>query len=80
MNTPDDLLADQTFNDSGALLDVPDGSTGTLMISTPVDFHRTPAAPRSLAPKLGEHNVEILKELGYTNEEIKVLQNKRIIL
>ena len=80
VNTPDDLLADQTFNDSGALLDVPDGSTGTLMISTPVDFHRTPAAPRSLAPKLGEHTEAILKELGRSNEEILEMEKTGIVI
>ncbi|MDC0234082.1 CoA transferase [Acidimicrobiia bacterium] len=80
VNTPDDLLSDQTFNDSGALLDVPDGSTGTLMISTPVDFHRTPATPRSLAPKLGEHTNEILKELGHSNEEILEMKKTGIVI
>ena len=62
------------------LLDVPDGSTGTLMISTPVDFHRTPAIPRSLAPKLGEHTNEILKELGHSGEEINEMEKTGIVI
>ena len=80
VNSPDDLLADHAFSGSGALLDVPDGSTGTLMISTPVDFHGTPASPRSLAPKLGEHTEEILKELGHSNEEIIEMQKTGIVI
>ena len=80
VNTPDDLLADHTFSDSGALLDVPDGSTGTLMISTPVDFHRTSATPRSLAPKLGEHTAEILKEIGLSEEEIETMHNSGVVI
>ena len=80
VNSPDDLLADQTFSGSGALLDVPDGSTGTLMISTPVDFHCTPAEPRSLAPKLGEHTAEILKELGLSESEIDSMHSSGIVI
>ena len=80
VNSPDDLLADQTFSGSGALLDVPDGSTGTLMISTPVDFHGTPAEPRSLAPKLGEHTAEILKELGLSESEIDSMHSSGIVV
>jgi len=50
------------------------------MISTPVDFHGTPASPRSLAPKLGEHTEEILKELGHSNEEIIEMQKTGIVI
>jgi crotonobetainyl-CoA:carnitine CoA-transferase CaiB-like acyl-CoA transferase len=50
------------------------------MISTPVDFHRTPAIPRSLAPKLGEHTKEILKELGHSSEEIIEMEKTGIVI
>ena len=30
-------------------------------------------------PKLGEHNSEILKNLGYTDDEIENLTNEKII-
>jgi len=50
------------------------------IISPPLNIENAPRKNATKAPKLGEHNVEILKELGYTNEEIKILQNKRIVL
>ncbi|PPR16508.1 MAG: E-cinnamoyl-CoA:R-phenyllactate CoA transferase [Alphaproteobacteria bacterium MarineAlpha9_Bin3] len=50
------------------------------IISPPLNIENAPRKNATKAPKLGEHNVEILKELGYTNEEIKILQNKKIVL
>ena len=50
------------------------------MISTPVDFHGTPAEPRSLAPKLGEHTAEILKELGLSESEIDSMHSSGIVI
>ncbi len=64
VNSPDDLLVDPQFEPSGAMVVVPDGSSGTYMIATPVDFHGTPWAPRSIAPELGEHTREVLADLG----------------
>jgi len=64
LNTLDDLLADEQFHASGGLVEVPDGSSGTTMVATPVDFHGTPWAPRSMAPELGQHTDEILAELA----------------
>ena len=64
VQSPDDLLADPQFHAAGALVEVPDESATTSMIATPVDFDGTPWAPRCLAPKLGEHTVEILDSLG----------------
>jgi crotonobetainyl-CoA:carnitine CoA-transferase CaiB-like acyl-CoA transferase len=68
VNSPEDLLADPQFHASGALIEVPDGDTTTPMIATPCDFHGTPWAARSLAPKLGEHTAEILEQLGRGGE------------
>ncbi len=64
VQSPDDLLADPQFHAAGGLVEVPDGPTTTSMIATPCDFHGTPWAPRGLAPKLGEHTLEILDRLG----------------
>ena len=41
-------------------MEVPDESATASMIATPVDFGGIPWAPRGLAPKLGEHTVDIL--------------------
>ena len=45
---------------------------------TPWKFSKTPANIRR-APKLGEHNNEILFDLGYTKGEIKSLKDDKII-
>src|SRR4051812_44573728 len=43
VQTVDDLLGDEQFHASGALVDVPDDDGSTLMLATPADFHGTPA-------------------------------------
>jgi len=66
INSLDDLLADPQFVASGALVDVPDApgaSTTTTMVATPVDYSRTSAQPRSVAPTLGQHSDEIRAEI-----------------
>jgi crotonobetainyl-CoA:carnitine CoA-transferase CaiB-like acyl-CoA transferase len=64
LNTIEDLLADEQFHASGGLVDVPDGTSTTTMVATPVDFLGTPWAPRSMAPALGQHTEEVLAELA----------------
>jgi crotonobetainyl-CoA:carnitine CoA-transferase CaiB-like acyl-CoA transferase len=64
LNTIEDLIADPQFHAAGGLVDVPDGTSTTTMVATPVDFHGTPWAPRSIAPGLGQHTEEVLAELA----------------
>ena len=40
-------------------------------IGSPIKFSRTPLTIRSLAPKIGQHTIEILKDLDYTDEDIR---------
>ena len=48
-------------------------------IASPIKYSRTPLEIKNLAPKLGQHTIEILKDLDYTEEEIRVFRKKGII-
>lgn len=45
----------------------------------PIRFEKTPGTIEKGAPRLGEHNNSILKELGYSDAEIKSLEDNEII-
>jgi crotonobetainyl-CoA:carnitine CoA-transferase CaiB-like acyl-CoA transferase len=48
-------------------------------ISSPIKFSRTPLTIRNLAPKIGQHTKEILKNLNYSEEEIKNFKRSGVI-
>ncbi len=45
------------------------------MVGTPVKFGDCVPAPHLNAPLLGEHSAEILKALGYSEDQIKALND-----
>jgi len=49
-------------------------------LASPVQLSETPAGVRYGAPEHGQHNEEILLELGFTWDEIERLKEKRAIL
>lgn len=75
----EDLLADPHLNETGffSMLDHP--SEGTIRSMGPASrwSETQPDAPRP-APRLGEHSVEVLRELGYNDDEIQSMIASRV--
>jgi crotonobetainyl-CoA:carnitine CoA-transferase CaiB-like acyl-CoA transferase len=62
INSLEDVVSDDQFHAAGGAVYVPDGTGSIPMVATPADFHGTPCAPRSAAPRLGEHTDEVLAD------------------
>jgi formyl-CoA transferase len=58
---------------------VPYGDASINLIGSPVHMSATPFTIRHAPPRLGQHSVEILAELGYSDEKIEQLQQQRVI-
>jgi formyl-CoA transferase len=52
-----------------------DGAGGKLdtTVSSPIQVHGITKVPAKRAPALGEHNEEVLKQLGFSASEIEAL-------
>ena len=49
------------------------------MLGIPLELSRNPGAIRRPAPRLGEHTEEVLRELGYSDEEIAAMRADEVI-
>ncbi|MFW9865951.1 MAG: CaiB/BaiF CoA transferase family protein [Candidatus Thorarchaeota archaeon] len=48
-------------------------------IASPIKYSRTPLIIRNFAPKIGQQTKEILKKLGYSDEQIRTFKKDKII-
>ena len=70
----DDLVQDPHLVAIGFWQQMEHPSEGTIRMSKPpINFSKTKAAVRSLAPRLGEHTREVLAQAGYQGDELEGL-------
>ncbi len=79
VNTIDDLLGDEQFHASGAVVEVPDENGSRAMLATPADFGGRAPAPRWRAPTTGEHTAAVLAELGHDQTDIDRLVSAGVV-
>ena len=80
LNTMEDLANDQHFNDRGAFAQINHPAAGSLKYpGRPFIMSESPWEVRRPAPLLGQHNQEILQELGYSRMDVVRLRSQGVI-
>ena len=75
-----DLAADPYVAEREVLIELPDAQAGSLPMHNVVPrLSATPGALRRPAPRLGEHNAEILRALGCSDAEITALTEAGVL-
>ncbi|MBI4308638.1 MAG: CoA transferase [Chloroflexi bacterium] len=76
----DQLFHDPHIRQSNLLVDTPYPGVGTVSsFGFPLAFSNSQASVRRPAPRLGEHTLEVLGEVGYTLDEIEALRRMGVI-
>jgi formyl-CoA transferase len=77
VNTLDDVIEDEQARHAGAIVPFADGSGQT--ISSPFTVDGETKRPPGVAPSIGQHSDEILREYGYSATEIKKLRDTKAV-
>ena len=75
VHTIREAISDPHVKASGIFTNVDFPGIGVAPVAaTPVKLHSTPGTVRHRPPLLGEHNDEVLRELGYSDSEIAAMK------
>lgn len=81
VQTPQEVVVDPQALAIEAFAELEHPAAGRIkIVATPVKFSQTPASVRNPAPEVGQHNEEILLELGYSWDDITQLKEQKVIL
>jgi len=76
----EDVVRDPQALSNGYMVDFDHRSLGKVKIpGYPVQFSSSQAGTRSSAPALGEHTDSIMKEIGYSDQEIAEARQAGVI-
>jgi len=76
----EEALADPQTTVNRMVVEMEHAKGGTVkVLDSPIRMSGTPNAIRHRAPSLGEHNAEVLRELGYDEERMKELLREGVI-
>lgn len=80
VNTPEDLVTDPHYRERGVWEEIEHPVAGSFEYpGRPFLMSGTPRPTARRAPLLGEHNAEVLSELGLTESDIDALRTQRVI-
>ncbi|WP_420180353.1 CaiB/BaiF CoA transferase family protein [Paenarthrobacter sp. TA1.8] len=80
VHTLEQALADAQTEANGMIVEAEHSAVGTVrMLNAPIRLSATPPTIRRAAPRLGEHNVEVLLENGFDEETIERLQQLGVL-
>ncbi|MGD8808832.1 MAG: CoA transferase [Gammaproteobacteria bacterium] len=80
INRAEDVPSDPVFGDAGAIVPVGyDGAPVDRVVSSPVFVRGQDKRPPQPAPVVGEHNADVLRELGFDDAEIARLQEAGVV-
>ncbi|RLA43689.1 MAG: CoA transferase [Gammaproteobacteria bacterium] len=80
VNALDEVLEDPRVKHAGAIIEYDHPVAGRLrQTRPPVIFGDEPCSVRSPAPALGEHTDEILAGIGYSDDKIVSLRDKKVV-
>ena len=80
ISKPDDLFDDIHLNESGGLLDIEIPTGGkTKLPAMPINMDDRRFDVHTPVPRVGEHSIQILEELGMDEQEIKDLFDQKVI-
>jgi CoA:oxalate CoA-transferase len=78
--TVDELRTDPQVVENDLIVDLEHPMVGHLkMVGPPLKFSETPSEVRGPSPTLGQHNDEVLAELGYAAAQIESMRAKGVI-
>jgi formyl-CoA transferase len=74
-----EIAADPSLRDSGTIVEVDHPARGRyLTVGNPIKMSDSPTEVKR-SPPLGEHTEEVLRQLGYSADEVSMLRAERVI-